>query len=221
MSCQKAEFLKQFHIKSDMYSCEPPINRTMFSTVRISLAGMRLITTARVLRSDLLDAHGARGKQPLQAPVRTPAGEKRMLNNYRGELPLAYSPNGGQLLAAVDSTQLSETGTRRYLPTVGRAAGPVFGRRSVGRVAHYKTDLWGTSTYQKANQDLSYSRSRAWTDEETRRLNEAVEQFGAEHAWQRIAIEVGDNRAAGDCRRHWEDARRSKSRCVGNLQRLL
>ena len=144
-----------------------------------------------------------------------------MLSNYQGELPLAYSPNGGQLLAAVDSTQLSETGTRRYLPTVGRAAGPVFGRRSVGRVAHYKTDLWGTSTYQKANQDLRYSRNRAWTDEETRRLNEAVEQFGAEHAWQRIAIEVGDNRAAGDCRRHWEDAWRSKSRCVGTLQRLL
>ena len=54
--------------------------------------------------SDLLDSQGARGKQPAHPPVRTPAGEKRMLSNYQGELPLAYSPNGGQLLAAVDST---------------------------------------------------------------------------------------------------------------------
>ena len=173
----------------------------------------------RMPRSDLLDAHGARGKQPQMPPVRTPAGEKRMLSNYQGELPLAYSPNGGQLLAAVDSTQLSDTGTRRYLPTVGRAGGPAFGRRSVGGVNHYKRDLWGTSTYQKANQDLSYSRSRPWTDEETQRLNAAVENFGSTHAWQRIAIEVGAHRAAGDCRRHWEDAQRSKSRCVCPLLR--
>lgn len=173
----------------------------------------------RMSRSDLLDSQGARGKQPQMPPVRTPAGEKRMLSNYQGELPLAYSPNGGQLLAAVDSTQLSDTGTRRYLPTVGRAGGPAFGRRSVGGVNHYKRDLWGTSTYQKANQDLSYSRSRPWTDEETQRLNAAVENFGSAHAWQRIAIEVGEHRAAGDCRRHWEDAQRSKSRCVGPLPR--
>ena len=171
--------------------------------------------------SDLLDSHGARGKQPAQPPVRTPVGEKRMLSNYQGELPLAYSPNGGQLLAAVDSTQLSETGTRRYLPTVERAAGPMFGRRSVGRVGHYKKDLWGTSTYQKANQDLSYSHSKPWTDEETQRLDAAVENFGSTHAWQRIAIEVGDNRAAGECRRRWEDARRSKSRYDGVSPRLF
>lgn len=168
-------------------------------------------------RSDLLDSQGARGKQPIHVPVRTPAGQKRMLGNQHGDLPLAYSPNGGQLLAAVDSTELSDTGTRRYRPTVGRTGAPVFGRRSVGRVTHYKKNLWGTSTYQKANRDLDYSHSRAWTDEETERLNKAVENFGSTHAWQRIALEVGEHRAAGDCRRKWEDARRSKSRCVDNL----
>ena len=136
-----------------------------------------------------------------------------MLGNYQGELPLAYSPNGQQLMAAVDSTQLSDTGTRRYMPTVGRATGaPAFGRRSVGGgTAHYKKDLWGTSTYQKANQDLSYSTAKPWTDEQTGKLNAAVENFGQISAWSRIALEVGDHRAAGECRRHWEDARRSKS----------
>lgn len=165
-------------------------------------------------RSDLLDSQGARGKQPAHPPVRTPAGEKRMLSNHQGLLPLAYSPNGGQLCAAVDSTQLSETGTRRYLPTIGRTGHPVFGRRSVGGVGHYKKDLWGTSTYAKANQDLNFSQSRPWSDEQTEQLNAAVEDFGSTNAWQRIAIEVGDNRAAGECRRRWEDARRSKSRYV-------
>ena len=136
-----------------------------------------------------------------------------MLSNYQGELPLAYSPNGQQLMAAVDSTQLSDTGTRRYLHAVGRRGAPAFGRRSVGGgTAHYKKDLWGTSTYQKANQDLNYSTAKAWTDEQTARLNEAVEAFGSASAWSRIAQEVGDHKAPGECRRQWDDARRSKSR---------
>jgi len=153
--------------------------------------------------NDRLDAKGARRRRRELPPCRTPVGEKRMLSNWQGELPLAHTPIGHQFLAPIDSTNLSDTGTRRYIPSVG----PSTRRSSVGhrKKAHYQ------STAMRAQNDYIFQEAQPWSEEQTSRLNDAVEVYGSASSWQRVSMEVGGGKGAYDCRRQWEDQRRSRS----------
>ena len=117
-------------------------------------------------------------------------------------LPLSSNPIA--LLAPVETTKLSETGSRRYIATMG----PSRRRTSVGQAkrSHYR------STYQANNQDLYFRTDlddRHWSDRELDMLANAVDNYGDMHAWNKIAHEVG-TKSKLDCRRRWEQYGRSR-----------
>lgn len=162
-------------------------------------------------RRMFLDAKSLGPKQPRHhPPIMTPGGEKRMLNMCLTDdgarpkhLPLSSHPIA--LLTPITTTKMNETGTRRYIATMG----PATRRTSVGHAkrAHYR------STYQTNNQDLHYRTDlddRNWSDRELDALAEAVDTYGDMHAWGKISREVG-TKSRLDCRRRWEQYGRSRA----------
>jgi hypothetical protein len=159
--------------------------------------------------SMFLEAKQPKGRrQHGHAPIMTPGGEKKLLSSVLDEngspsrLPLSSHPI--VLLAPVDSTSLSATGTRRYVPSMG----PSTRRTSVGleRKSRYR------STYQSNNRDLHFRREedQSWSEHELQKLQAAVDEFGDLHAWSRIARDVG-TKTRLDCRMRWEKHGRSQS----------
>jgi hypothetical protein len=148
-------------------------------------------------------------------PLMTPAGDKRLLTTIRdaegtlGAAPLPLSNHPIALMAPVESTSLSATGTRRYIPSLG----PSTRRVSIqgARRSRYQ------STYQVSNRDLRFRRdleTRTWTDGELDALHAAVDEYGDMHAWHRVAAVVGEvgSKSVLDCRHRWERFGRSRAR---------